>query len=78
VMENGLSLIQRVAICFPAGVMGGLAAVFFSYVLFELGLSARFGVNAPITVKSPDIYSAGSHAWRGPAPSLTLVFPTLL
>jgi hypothetical protein len=55
-MESGLMLIQRVAICFAGGVVGGLAVVFFSYVLFDLGLSALFGVNAPVSLKSPDIY----------------------
>ena len=56
VMEKGLTLIQRVAICFTAGVIGGLAVVLFSHVLFELGLSGTFGVKAPISLKSPDIY----------------------
>ena len=56
VVGNGLTLIQRVAICFAAGVIGGLAVVLFSHVLFELGLSAAFGVKAPISLKSPDIY----------------------
>jgi hypothetical protein len=55
-MENGLTLIQRVAICFVAGVIGGLAVLIFDRVLFELGLSAMFGVKAPIPWKSPDIY----------------------
>jgi len=55
-MESGLTLIQRVTICFAAGVVGGLAVVLFSHVLFELGLSAAFGVKAPVSLKSPDIY----------------------
>jgi hypothetical protein len=55
-MENALTLIQRVAICFTAGVIGGLAVVLFSQVLFKSGLSALFGVNAPVSLKSPDIY----------------------
>jgi len=55
-VEKGLTLIQRVAICFAAGVIGGLAVVLFSRVLFGLGVSAAFGVNAPIFFKSPDIY----------------------
>ena len=55
-MEKGLTLIQRVAICFAAGVIGGLAVVLFSQILFELGLSAAFGVKAPVSLKSPDIY----------------------
>jgi hypothetical protein len=51
-----LTLLQRVAICFAAGVIGGLAVVLFSHVLFQLGLSAAFGVKAPVSLKSPDIY----------------------
>jgi hypothetical protein len=54
--EKGLTLIQRVAICFTAGIIGGLAVLLFDRVLFELGLSATFGVKAPISLKSPDIY----------------------
>jgi len=56
VMESGLTVIQRVAICFAAGVVGALAVVLFSHVLFELGLSATLGVKAPVSLKSPDIY----------------------
>jgi hypothetical protein len=55
-MENALTLIQRVAICFTAGVIGGLAVLLFDRVLFEFGLSAAFGVKAPLPLKSPDIY----------------------
>ncbi len=50
------TVIQRAAICFAAGGIGGLAVVLFSYVLFGLGLSAALGVKAPISLKSPDIY----------------------
>ena len=50
------TMIQRVAICFAAGVVGALAVVIFSHVLFRLGLSARLGVKAPVSLKSPDIY----------------------
>ena len=56
VMGSGLTLIQRVAICFAAGVIGGLAVVLFSHLLFALGLSATLGVNEPVSLKSPDIY----------------------
>ena len=55
-VDNSLTLIQRVAICFAAGVIGGLAVVLFSHVLFGLGFSATFGVKAPVSLKSPDIY----------------------
>jgi hypothetical protein len=51
-----MTVIQRVAICFTAGVIGALAVVLFSQVLFALGLSEKLGVNAPISFKSPDIY----------------------
>jgi len=47
---------QRASICFAAGVLGALAVVLFSYVLFLFGLSSRLGVKAPISLKSPDIY----------------------
>ncbi len=56
VTEGGLTVIQRVAICFAAGVVGALAVVLSSHVLFQLGLSARLGVKAPVSLKSPDIY----------------------
>jgi hypothetical protein len=56
VMASGLTAIQRVAICFAAGVVGALAVVLFSHLLFGLGLSPRLGVKAPISLKSPDIY----------------------
>ena len=53
---SDLTLLQRVAICFPAGVIGALAVVLFSHVLFRLGLSATLGVEAPASLKAPDIY----------------------
>ena len=56
VMASRLNVIQRVAICFAAGVIGGLAVVLFSHVLFALGISATLGVNEPVSLKSPDIY----------------------
>jgi hypothetical protein len=56
VMGSGLTLIQRVAICFAAGVIGGLAVILCSHLLFALGLSATLGVNEPVSLKSPDIY----------------------
>jgi hypothetical protein len=55
-MDGGISVIQRVAICFASGVVGALAVVLFSHVLFRLGLSATLGVKAPVSLKSPDIY----------------------
>ena len=56
VIGNGLTVIQRVAICFAAGVIGALAVVLFSHVLFGLGLSGTLGVEAPVSLKAPDIY----------------------
>jgi hypothetical protein len=53
---SGLTLVQRVAICFAAGVIGGLAVILFSHLLFALGLSATLGVKEPASLKSPDIY----------------------
>jgi hypothetical protein len=56
VMGSGLTLIQRVAICFAAGVIGGVAVVLFSHLLFALGLSATLGVDQPVSLRSPEIY----------------------
>jgi len=42
-IETHLTVMQRVAICFAAGVVGALAVVLFSHVLFELGLSQALG-----------------------------------
>jgi hypothetical protein len=53
---RGLTTIQRTAIGFAAGVIGGLAVVLFSHLLFDLGVSGKLGVNAPVSLKSPDIY----------------------
>lgn len=55
-MRTSLTTIQRVAICFAAGVIGALAVVICSHVLFQSGLSAALGVDAPVSLKSPDIY----------------------
>jgi hypothetical protein len=55
VLRN-FTLNQRVAICFASGVIGALAVVLLSYVLFWLGISSALGVKAPIPLKSPDIY----------------------
>ena len=55
-MEIGLTLIQRVAICFAAGVVGALAVVLFSHLLFRMGISAIFDVKTPVSLKSPEIY----------------------
>jgi hypothetical protein len=51
-----MTVLQRVAICFAAGVLGALAVVLFSHILVALGLGQKLGVKAPISFKSPDIY----------------------
>jgi hypothetical protein len=56
VMQGRSTVIQRVAVCFAAGVVGGLAVVLFSHLLFALGVSEALGVSAPVPLKSPDIY----------------------
>jgi hypothetical protein len=45
-----------VAICFASGVIGALAVVLASYVLFYPGISARMGVDAPLPLTPPVIY----------------------
>jgi hypothetical protein len=55
-MKSALTVSQRAAISFAAGVVGALAVVLFSYVLYWLGVSATLGVNSPVSFKSPDIY----------------------
>ena len=55
-MKSALTVSQRAAICFAAGVIGAVAVVLFSHALFRLGLSATLGVTAPVSLKSPDIY----------------------
>ena len=56
VQTGDFSVLQRMAICFAAGVVGALAVVLFSHILFGLGLSAKLGVTEPVSLKSPDIY----------------------
>jgi len=43
---GSVTLSQRVAICFASGVVGAVAVVLFSYVLFGLGISSALGVKA--------------------------------
>src|SRR6266404_599655 len=60
---GSVTLSQRAAICFASGVVGAVAVVLFSYVLFGLRISSALGVKAPIPLKSPDIYRP--LFWRG-------------
>jgi len=55
-MKAELTSSQRVAVCFAAAVIGALAVVLFSHILFALGLSQALGVKAPVSLKSPDVY----------------------
>jgi hypothetical protein len=55
-MESTLTVSQRAAICFAAGVVGAATVVVCSYVLFGIGVSGTLGVKAPLPLKSPDIY----------------------
>ena len=55
-MKGSSTLSQRLAIGFAAGVIGAMAVVACSYILFWLGISGALGVNAPLPLKSPDIY----------------------
>src|SRR5215470_4195336 len=54
--ESRLTVMQRVASCFTGGVLGALAVVLFSHVLFGLRISGVLGVKGPVSLKSPDIY----------------------
>ena len=56
VMQDGLTVPQRLAICFPAGVVSALAVVLFSQVLSQLGLGVKGPIPFPIALKSPGIY----------------------
>ena len=56
VMSTVFTVSQRAAICFAAGVVGALAVVLLSQILFVVGVSATLGVKAPVSMKSPDIY----------------------
>jgi len=55
-MGNLMTVGQRVAICFAAGVAGAAAVLIFSHILFGLGVSTTLGVKSAFSLKSPDIY----------------------
>src|SRR5438034_10739652 len=55
-MEGTLTLSQRVAICFAAGVLGALAVLLFSHVLSWFGLGAKGPIHFPASFKAPGIY----------------------
>jgi hypothetical protein len=53
---SALTVGQRVAICFAAGVIGALAVLLFSHVLSWLGLGAKGPIHFPASLKAPGIY----------------------
>ena len=55
-MKSALTVGQRVAICFAAGVVGALAVVLSSHVLSLLGLGVEGPIHFPVALKSPGIY----------------------
>jgi hypothetical protein len=42
---------------FLGGVVGGASVVLFSHLLYYLGISALFGVDSPVSIKPPAVYS---------------------
>jgi hypothetical protein len=83
-----MTVIQRAAICFAAGVIGALAVVFFSHVLIALGLSGKLGVKEPlfwgglwgipfglvIDAAWPHLYLVGFLYFLAPVLALFLIF----
>jgi hypothetical protein len=55
-MKSALTVSQRVAICFAAGVVGALAVVLSSHLLSWLGLWVEGPIRFPVALKSPGIY----------------------
>lgn len=55
-VKSVLTVGQRVAICFAAGVVGALAVVLSSHVLSLLGLGVEGPIHFPVALKSPGIY----------------------
>jgi hypothetical protein len=55
-MFKDMPLRSLLAVCFTAGVVGGLAVVMFSQVLYYLGIGPILGAAAPATLSPPDIY----------------------
>ena len=56
VIETGLTLTQRAAIGFTAGVIGAVAVVVFSQILSQLGIVAKGPIPFPLRFKPPGIY----------------------
>src|SRR4051812_31125156 len=51
-----MTVLQRAAIGFAAGVIGALAVVVASHVLFAVGVGKKLGAKEPVSLRSPDIY----------------------
>ena len=51
-----MTVMQRVAICFVSGVVGALAVLVLSHIMFAVGLSQKLGVMAAFSVQSPEVY----------------------
>jgi hypothetical protein len=45
-----------IAVCFASGVIGALAVMIFSFVLYHTGISPLMGVSTPPKLGAPDIY----------------------
>jgi hypothetical protein len=55
-MKSALTVSQRVAICFAAGVVGALAVVLSTHLLAQLGFGVEGPIRFPVALKSPGIY----------------------
>jgi hypothetical protein len=71
--ESRLTMMQRVALCFAGGVLGALAVVLFSHVLFGLGISGALGVKGPVSLKKVAGYLQAALLGRAVGDSLRAV-----
>jgi len=55
-MQSELTVSQRLAICFTAGVLGALAVLLFSHVLSWFGLGVKGPIHFPVPLKAPGMY----------------------
>jgi hypothetical protein len=55
-MQSELTVSQRLAICFTAGVLGSLAVLLFSHVLSWFGLGVKGPIHFPVPLKAPGMY----------------------
>jgi hypothetical protein len=52
----GTKIRSYIAVCFASGVIGALAVITFSVVLYYTGISPLMGVTTPPNLTSPGIY----------------------